>query len=106
MALHSWVSGDTAPDIKATLHDADDSSIVFDLSGATVQFQMRRPDDRRFTVNAAADVLVATAGQVSYTWGPNDLAVPGDYDTQWEVTFPSGKVQTTAETVSIIVRRQ
>jgi hypothetical protein len=101
-----FVQGDTGPDIEATLHDLDDSSVVFNLTGATVKFQMRKPDDRRFTVNAMADVIVATAGQVSYTWGPNDLATPGTYDVQWEVTFSSGQIQTTAYPTEIIVRRQ
>jgi len=103
----TFVQGNTAPAITATLHDEDDPTIVLDLSTATgVRFQMRRPDDRRFTVNAAAVIVDALAGKVAYAWSANDLAVPGDYDVQWEVTFNDGKVQTTAHPNRITVRRQ
>jgi len=102
----TFVQGDTAPDLQATLHDADDSTDVLDLTGATVRFQMRRPDDRRFTVNAEAEILDEDAGTVRYRWGANDLNVPGDYLVQWEVTYADARIQTTATANTITVRRQ
>jgi Rib/alpha/Esp surface antigen-like repeat protein len=100
------VQGDTGPDVVAVLHEEGSVTSPIDLTGATVAFQMRKPDDRRYTVNALATIEDATAGQVRYEWGPNDLAVPGDYQAQFEITFPNGKVQTTKTPLTIEVRRQ
>ncbi len=105
----TFVQGDTAPDISATIHAEDDPSSIVDLSPAYVsgvRFQMRKADDHRYTVNAAAEVLDGPAGRVSYSWGPNDLSVPGTYLVQWEVTYVGGRVQTTSPEVTITVRRQ
>jgi hypothetical protein len=103
----TFVQGDTGPDIEATIHLEDPSTTPVDLTHTDgVKFQMRKPDDRRFTVNAVATVLDAEAGTVKYSWGANDLSVPGDYECQWEVTFEDGKVITTAFPVTITVRRQ
>ena len=100
------VQGNTAPDITAILN-YDDGSGPVDLTDATVKFQMRRTLDRRFTVNADADIIGDPLnGEVSYSWGANDLLVPGAYVTQWEVTFPGGRKQTNAVANLVEVRRQ
>ena len=100
-----FVSGDTAPDITTTItHET--TGLPVDLTDASVMFQMRRPDDRRFTVNSAATLTDAANGLVGYSWGANDLSVPGDYYIQWEVTYPGGRIQTTAATETITIRRQ
>lgn len=100
----TFVQGDTAPAITALItHDSDGSAL--DLAGSTVKFQMRKSDDRRFTVNNDATIVNASTGSVSYSWGPNDLAVPGTYLVQWEVTYADARVQTTS-TSEITVRRQ
>ena len=99
-----FVQGDTAPAITATIALKSDLSPV-DLSGASVRFQMRKPDDRRFTVNAAATVTNASAGAVRYAWATNDLTVPGEYVVQWEVTYADLRIQTTGQE-TITVRRQ
>lgn len=102
-----FVQGNTKPDITAILHAEDDDTAVVDLTGATVKFQMRRQDDRRFTVNAAASIVGSpTLGAVSYSWAANDLAVAGTYESQWEITFGDGKIQTTSHYNLIEVRRQ
>jgi len=103
----TFVQGDTAPNITAFLHEEDDPSSVLDLSQAQgVSFQMRKQDDHRYTVNAAATILDAPAGRVSYSWGANDLSMPGTYVVQWEVTYLGGRIQTTSPEVTITVRRQ
>jgi hypothetical protein len=103
----TFVQGDTAPDITAVIHEEDDPTQVINLTETTgVRFQMRRQDDHRYTVNAAATVLDAVNGKVSYSWGANDLAVAGTYLAQWEVTYSGGRVQTTSGSVVITVRRQ
>lgn len=105
----TFVQGDTAPDITAVIHEEDDATSVIDLSPAYVsgvRFQMRRADDRRYQVNSAATVVDGVLGLVSYSWGANDLSVPGTYVVQWEVSYQGGRVQTTSPEVTVVVRRQ
>lgn len=102
----NFVQGDTAPDITSIIHEEDDPSSIIDLTDCSVRFQMRKADDKRYQVNAAAEVLNGPAGSVSYSWGPNDLSVPGTYDVQWEITYPGGRIQTTSPVGTITVRRQ
>jgi BppU N-terminal domain len=102
----TFVQGDTAPDITAIIHQEDDPLTPVNLAGASVKFQMRKSDDRRFTINATATIVTPAAGAVSYSWAANDLSVPGTYEAQWEVTFPGGRIQTTATTETLTIRRQ
>jgi hypothetical protein len=103
----TFVQGDTAPDITAIIHEEDDPTSIIDLSTAQgVRFQMRRPDDHRYTVNAAGTILGGSGGRVSYSWGANDLSVPGTYMVQWEITHLGGRIQTTVPEVMVTVRRQ
>jgi hypothetical protein len=102
----TFVQGDTSPDITAIIHEEDDTASVIDLTGASVKFQMREAQGRRYRVNAAATLTDAAAGAVSYSWGPNDLAQHGTFIVQWEVTYPGGRIQTTSPEVEITVRRQ
>jgi len=107
MAIEAtFVQGNTGPDITAVIHAEGNTEDETDLTGATVKFQMRKPDDQLFTVDADADVVTPATGEVSYTWATTDLSVPGEYDVQWEVTFPDGKVVTTAIPNRILVRRR
>lgn len=102
----TFVQADTAPPVLATIHDQADPTQVLNLVGATVKFQMRGANDRYYRVNAACTIVNAPGGEVSYAWAAGDLSVPGDYIVQFEVTFPSGKIQTTAVPIPITVRRQ
>ncbi len=108
MSNPTWVQGDTRPSITATLHDKDIPTLILDLTTATgIRFQMRKADDRVYQIDAAAAIVGSpTLGNVRYTWQVNDLSVPGDFETQWEVTFNDGGIQTTADTNTITVRRQ
>ena len=106
MADITVVQGDTAPDLVAVIHEENDANTPINLDGATVAFQMRKADDRRYTVNAVVELDDAINGVVRYEWGPNDLAVPGDYQGQFEVTFLDEKIQTTRVPFTIEVRRQ
>jgi len=102
----NFTQGDTAPDITAVIHAEDDVNAPVDLTDATVRFQMRLPEGNKYKVNAQATVDDAVTGQVSYAWGANDLSQPGEFDAQFEVTYPGGKVQTTYPPVTLTVRRQ
>lgn len=103
------VSGDTAPTLHGYLKKKNDAgqTVVRPLTDvASVKFQMRREDDHRYTVDAAAAIVDAASGHVSYSWAPRDLAYPGEFIAQWELTFLDGKVQTTNPPNTITVRRQ
>jgi len=111
MSEVTFVQGDTGPPIKATLKQKNDAGalVPVDLTAIgvdMVKFQMRRPDDKRYTVNAAATVVEAATGKVKYEWAANDLDVPGDYQSQWELTYLDGKVQTTEPPNTVTIRRQ
>lgn len=102
----TFVQGDTKPDINAVIHRQDDSNIPVDLTGCSVRFQMKKENDKRFTVDAVATVTDAANGRVVYAWHDNDLTVPGEYVAQWRITYPGGAVQTTAYEVPLTVRRR
>jgi hypothetical protein len=99
------VVGDTGPLITGVIHSGDDEAPE-DLTDATVRFQMRRASDRRLMIDKAAEIDVAASGEVHYTLGPNDTAIPGDYVLEWQVTYPNGRKQTTATLHELTIRRR
>lgn len=102
----SVVQGDTKPDIIGTLRDSLTGDPL-DLSDVDhVNFQMRKPDDHRYTVNAEAVIEDAPNGRVRYSWGSNDLSQYGDFLAQWEVHYDDATEQTTNPPNTVEVRRQ
>lgn len=106
MIAASLVQADTGPEITSILTYNDGTPVDLSQTDTLVRFQMRESADRRFTVNAPADITDGAAGEVSYTWGANDLSRPGDYQIQWQVTFPDGTIITSDPPEEITVRRQ
>jgi hypothetical protein len=82
-----FVQGDTAPPVIGQILKADGTAR--DLGDvAEVRFQLRRADDRRYQVDAVAEVTDAPNGWVRYQWAPTDLSVAGgDYIGQWQLTY-------------------
>jgi hypothetical protein len=101
----TFVQGDTGPTIRAQITDEVTGDPI-NLTNCTVKFQMRKPDDTRYQVNAGATITNASQGLVAYSWGQKDLAIWGEYDAQWEITFQDAVVQTTTPANRINVRRQ
>lgn len=99
------VQGDTRPVINATLHTQGTTDPI-DLTECSVKLQMRRADDKHYSINGSCSIVDPLAGTVSYSLGANDLNTPGDYYVQFEVTYPDNRVQTTATLIPIKVRRQ
>lgn len=100
------VQGDTGPVITGTIHKKGDVNDPEVLTGATVNFQMRRARDRKLMVDSAATIVDPASGTVSYTLEENDTAIAGDYVYQWQVTYVDGKKQTTFETKELTIRRR
>lgn len=103
------VQGDTGPLISGVIHEKDDPDSPIDLSNASVKFQMRRVRDQNLMVNALATLsgsVNPASGEVSYMLEPNDTAIPGDYQYQWQVTFPDGRKQTTYEPKLLTIRKR
>ena len=98
------VQGDTGPLISGYIHEKGQPNNRTDLTGATVRFQMRRTRDEDLMVDNPATIDVAASGTVYYDLEVNDTAYPGDYQYQWQVTFPDGKKQTTYEVKELTIR--
>ena len=89
---------DTTPfddDLQIESAPGSNTYVPLDLTGATVKFLL---SDLAGTVkiNKAATFRgAASEGKVrcTPTAGEMDL-VPGDYRAEWEITFPSGQVET------------
>jgi hypothetical protein len=100
-----YVQGDTGPDPLYQLFDIETGDPQ-PLTDCDVYFQMRKPDDRKYTVNALATIMDAAEGKVRYPWGATDLDIAGIYQIQWEIHFPDNEVITTKELRYIEVRKQ
>ena len=100
------VQGDTGPLISGVIHEKDSPANITNLAGSTVKFQMRRKRDEELMVNGDATIDVPASGEVSYDLEANDTAYPGDYQYQWQVTFPDGKKQTTYEAKELTIRKR
>jgi len=106
----NYRTGDTGPAYTARIPLKDNAGELTgsyaNLTGATVNFQMRKADDKRYQVNQPATIVGdPTAGRVQYSWATNDLGIAGEYLVQFEVTFQDLTVITT-ETETITVERQ
>jgi hypothetical protein len=94
--------GDLLPILTATL--TGDTGAVIDLTGCTVKFNMKARSGAAVKVTAAATVVNAPGGIVSYTWAAGDTNVDGTYDAEFEVTYPSGKKLTVPNGAKTTVR--
>lgn len=57
-------------------------------------FRLRRPHLAAPTVSAAATIVSAAAGTVSFTFTAAQTATPGLFYSEWVVTFSAGVVTT------------
>jgi hypothetical protein len=100
------VETDTAPTLSAVLTN-DSTSAPLDLSSAdSVFFQLRLESERRFKVNGECDITDATAGEVEYALGENDLDFVGSCLARFLVVWGDGRRQHTTPAISIEVQSQ
>ncbi len=91
--------GDTAPAIQATLLDGAGNPV--NLTGATVRLHVGRSGQP--IVDAPATIVDAAGGVVSYAWQAQDLATPGQWLAEWEVTYATGEVETFPNASQLLV---
>lgn len=80
--------GDTAEVFTGTLTWG---TVPVDLTGASVKFLLKK-DAAKYSY--AATITSPSAGTVSYAAASGMPSELGDYQQEWEVTFPGGLVQT------------
>jgi len=83
---------DTSPAMLATLQDANFTAV--DITGASVRFHMRPIGSAQVTVDAAATIVDALAGEVRYDWQAADTATVGAYQAEFEVTYVDASIET------------
>ena len=84
---------DTGPPIKASLRD--DLGNPLDLRGNTkVVFILKNARTGAVAVYGYATVTRALYGRVRYDWGAGDLATPGTYKGEFEITYGNGRIET------------
>lgn len=101
MAEFTIKKGDLLPVLDATLVPA--TGQTFTLVGASVRFQMWSKSGGT-KIDAPATIVDAIAGTVRYTWLAGDTDTAEGFLGQFQVTFPSGSVETFPNGSSIVVR--
>ena len=89
--------GDLLPALESTLTDQD--GVAVDLTGGTLQFRFSKIGVDGATTIAAATIVTAVDGKVSYTFTGTQTDTPGEYEGEFiwtssgsKQTFPSRKV--------------
>jgi hypothetical protein len=97
------VQNDTLPVINATIVDQDGNAV--DLTSATVKFYMVNSETGVAKIDGhLCSIISAVDGTVRFSWESTDTDVVGNYLGEFEVTFPSGKIQTGFKQISIVIR--
>lgn len=82
---------DTSPIYRGILKDGKGD--IVNVTGATVRFHMF-DQDGVVKVDAAAVINAGAAGDVQYEWIADDTDTAGFYDTEFEVTYSGGRIET------------
>lgn len=96
MATIKWTQGDSAPDQPFIIKQ---NRTALNLTGASVKFKIGRSDTLA-QINAGHDtctITSATLGAVTYPLVSSDTATAGSFTGELEVTFSTGKVQSTGK---------
>lgn len=82
-----------AATLSRKLADGSETPLVL-VSGDVVKFYLREWDSLTSVLEVTATKDVLSPATVSYTFVAGNLATPGRYRAEWEVTFAAGGVQT------------
>jgi len=89
-------------DLQFTVLDVN--SNAFNLTGATVKFQMAKPSSTALKVNGTCTLVTPSAGTCAYTTTSGDFDTLGDYVAQLLITV-SGKQYTIGD-LNVYVKKQ
>jgi len=90
---HYMKQGDTASIMKRTLVNAFGSPV--NLTGASLKFSMRVKPAGTVKVNgASATIANAGLGEVQYSFSASDTNTADEFESEWEVTYTDGSIQT------------
>lgn len=102
MADFTIKRGDNFPYLNATL--TDQNGPINLTNAVSVKFIMKMTTGT--AVTGTATIVSAAAGTVQYQWGASDTNLVGEYNAEFEITWPSTKVETVPNsgyfTVSIV----
>ena len=72
----------------------DENGQIVDVTGASVEFHMAKLNSSSVITGASATVTNESAGTVEYAWSASDTDSIGTFRVEFEVTFPTGLVET------------
>lgn len=85
--------GDTKPIRHVLERNTSGTWAAVDLTGASVRFLLATSGGTRLAAGAATIVGAATGGTVEYGWAAGGNTLAGSFQGEWEVTFPSGVIE-------------
>ena len=83
--------GDNRPSLTTILTQEDGTPI--DLTGSTVKLLLKH-EENGTKLNFTCTLLAPTLGTLKYDWIIGDIAVPGKYLAEFEITYGNGNKQT------------
>lgn len=98
------VQNDTGPSLELEIQNDDKS--VRDLTGHTVKFIIKKGGTVTNDGHTACTITDAAAGLATYDFQAGDIATPGSYLCDVEVTDASGKKQTEYKHTELLVRAE
>lgn len=104
MANVNMVQNNTAPSLPFTIKR---SGVAVDLTGATVKFLIHDNVTGLRTNDSANSCVLGTpntSGTCTYNFNVTDLPDAGSYSCDLQITYPSGKVETSFDIVVINAR--
>ncbi len=97
------VVGDTLPNIQCTLVDQATGEAL-DLTGATVRLRIKEVSATTEKVALTCVAVDLANGIVSTNFPSGVLDTAGTFEGEFEITYPSGGVQTMFDKVKLVVR--
>jgi hypothetical protein len=91
MSTFSIKRNDTKPTLVANIVTGE--GVALNLTNCAVQFIMSYQGNRQIKIQAAANILDAANGTVSYQWANNDCNIASTYYGEFQVTYPDNTVQ-------------
>ena len=72
----------------------DENGQIVEVTGASAKFHVAKLNSSSVITDASATVTNGSAGTVEYAWSASDTDSIGTFRVEFEVTFPTGLVET------------